>query len=359
MIRRWFVLLLSVFLVNVHLFAQSQGEKLFKENNPSDAVQVLENEISNGIVSENSYNFLGLGYYQLGEYEKSVKAFQRGIDVQPGNLKILSFNQGNSYFALKEYKAAVECYSRALAVQSDFYDALLNRANSLLMGNQLRPARSDYVSFLEKNPDDPQSPRIEQLIAAIDEELARREEEERLAREREKARWEQIDASPEEGYYGPDGVEWERVDNDFEEGNYRKRGSMWESFEADAIKKISDEPVPVDWESVEGTAFEGLPLDEELLKDKEFWESIDEKEKELLRNLDAEGVEEYKRRKEALLEQARLEAEANGNLKKEDEAANRKKRLDDLVNSLQNSDITNVSSGTDGLIEYEMEGELD
>ena len=359
-------LIFAILILNgTGLFAQSQGEKLFKENNPADAVQVLENEISNGIVSENTYNFLGLGYYQLQEYEKSVKAFQRGIDVQPGNLKILSYNQGNSYFALKEYKAAAECYSRALQVEPSFYEALLNRANSLLMGNQLRASRSDYAAFVEKNPDNPQTERINALIAAIDEEIARREEEERLAREREKALWEEFDAAPEEGYYGPDGVEWEKVDNDFEEGNYKSRGKPWEEFEADVIRKINDEPVRVDWESVEGGAVEGLPLDKDSAEDKESWESIDEKEKELLHKLDADGLEEYKRRKELLLEEARLEAEKNGNLKKgsgeseEIEEEIRKKRLDDLVNSLQNPDVTNISSGTDGLIEYDMEGELD
>ena len=89
------------------------------------------------------------------------------------------------------------------------------------------------------------------------------------------------------------------------------------------------------------------------------------KEKELLHKLDADGLEEYKRRKELLLEEARLEAEKKENLKKgsgeseESEEEIRKKRLDDLVNSLQNPDVTNISSGTDGLIEYDMEGELD
>ena len=87
-------------------FAQSLGEKLFKENNPKDAVQVLENEILNGQISANTYNFLGLGYYQIGEYEKSVDAFGRGIKEQPANAKILYFNQGNAYYALKQFEKA-------------------------------------------------------------------------------------------------------------------------------------------------------------------------------------------------------------------------------------------------------------
>ncbi|MBR1640448.1 MAG: tetratricopeptide repeat protein [Treponema sp.] len=347
---------LVLFLAGI-AFTQSQGEKLFKENNPADAVQVLENEISNGIVSENSYNFLGLGYYQLGEYEKSIKAFQRGLDVQPGNSKILSYNQGNSYFALKDYKAAVECYSRALAAEPDFSEALLNRANSLLMADQLRPARGDYTSYLEKNPEDAQKERISQLIAAIDEELARREEEERLAREREKAMWEEIDGRPEDGFYGADGAEWERIDGDFIEGDYKPSGRAWETFEDDESTAIQNQDMekieePADWEAVESAKeYEAVPYEYDKDEDKEFWESIDEKERELLKKLDAQGVEEYKRRKEALLK------EENSRL--EEAQDSRRKRLDDLVNSLQNTDVKNVSSGADDLIEYDMEGELD
>ena len=103
----------TLFFSGTYLFGQS-GEALFKENNAKDAVQVLEYEIINGQVSENSYNFLGLGYYQLGEYEKSLDAFKRGLKAQPENAKILSYNMGNTYYALKDYKSAVSCYSDAL-----------------------------------------------------------------------------------------------------------------------------------------------------------------------------------------------------------------------------------------------------
>ena len=91
-----FLFIILFFGIEKVCFAQSLGEKFFKENNPKDAVQVLENEILNGQISANTYNFLGLGYYQIGEYEKSVDAFERGIKEQPANAKILYFNQGNS-----------------------------------------------------------------------------------------------------------------------------------------------------------------------------------------------------------------------------------------------------------------------
>ena len=62
MYRRKFVYFV-LFLLNMNLiFSQgmenlSQGEKLFKENKPKEAVQVLENELLNGIVTANTYNF--------------------------------------------------------------------------------------------------------------------------------------------------------------------------------------------------------------------------------------------------------------------------------------------------------------
>ena len=122
-----------------YLFAQnnangngglSRGETLFKENNAKDAVQVLEYEIMNGQVSDNSYNFLGLGYYQLGEYDKSLDAFRRGLKAQPENVKLLSYNMGNTYYAMKEYDNAIECFDNALRV-SDDSEILINKVNSL------------------------------------------------------------------------------------------------------------------------------------------------------------------------------------------------------------------------------------
>ena len=168
----------------------SRGESLFKENNAKDAVQVLEYEILNGQISDNSYNFLGLGYYQLGEYEKSLDAFRRGIKAQPEIVKILSYNMGNTFYAIKDYNSAINCYSDALKADPLFYDALLNRANALLMSGQLVSAKEEYVDFLTKCPDNAQHERIELLIKALEEEIARREEESRLLAEQNKAQWE-------------------------------------------------------------------------------------------------------------------------------------------------------------------------
>ena len=60
------------------------------------------------------------------------------------------------------------------------------------------------------------------------------------------------------------------------------------------------------------------------------------------------ALEEEKRMREQLLEEMR---------KSEEER--RKKLLEDVANSLQGSDSTNLTSGAEDLIDYDLEGELD
>lgn len=275
MIRKLKFFLITFIFFNINLiYAQntvveqklSQGEKLFKENKPKEAVQVLENEILNGIVTANTYNFLGLGYYQNGDYSKSIDAFNRGITAQPTNIKILSFNQGNTYYAMKDYASAVNCFTKALQNEPTFYDALLNRANSLLMANQLVAAKTDYIDFITKCPEDSQKNQIERLIQALTDEIARREEEERLLREQNKAMWEEIDPSIDEDQ--GDEITWEKIEADIEDSEEENR-TDWETIDA----SITEHEIPkktVNWEDVDASITES-----EQPKRNINWENID------------------------------------------------------------------------------------
>lgn len=449
-----FVYIFLLFSSSV-LFAQSntqsKGETLFKENNAKEAVEVLEYEILNGEVSANTYNFLGLGYYQIGEYSKSIDAFNRGLKVQPALFKLLKYNQGNTYYVMKDFTSAVNCYSEVLKEYPDFYDAKLNRANALLMANQLMNARDEYIDYLVKCPADPQKNEIEALIKALTDEIKRREEEERRLAESEKARWEMFeDTIPEyaeekkEDEKKPD---WEKVEAAIAEEKKEPEPEVetpseekkpdWEQVET-AIAEENKQPKPEppaeekrpDWEKVESSiAEEKTPVEKKpdwekvneqvaVTKEeetpaepvKESWEKVDstektvvkeyekvEQEKEIvdwqdlstedsdeLKELDERSRKEYlawleeqKRLKEEKLaeEKRRREANLNNNNTKESEEAayreklmlemlradneRKQKLLEEVANSLQNSESTNMSAGLDDMIDYTHEGELD
>lgn len=402
-------------------FAQSLGEKLFKENNPKDAVQVLENEILNGQISANTYNFLGLGYYQIGEYEKSVDAFERGIKEQPTNAKILYFNQGNTYYALKQFEKAAECFSLSYKSDLTFVDALLNRANSYLMDDKLVLAKNDYVDYLEKFPETPQKSKIELLINAITDEIERRKEEERLLEEQNKALWEHINPNITE-YHNENKVEWELIDDEIADVQEKKENMNWQEVGDNRIGEIEIPENKKNWEEIdsentqvgkidEQNSKHGLVSDEngdveknedyknydklekveyendisfaendEYENEEEFtedWESISEEDSEELKKLEIQSEKEYEQwLKQQKLQEKRKQQEENLRKKmKEDEekqktqelleqmmkAENerRQKLLEDVQNSLQGNDSTNVSSGADDIIDLDYEGELD
>lgn len=407
--RRIFTVIFVLF--GTYLFAQnggasngglSRGETLFKENNAKDAVQVLEYEIMNGQVSENSYNFLGLGYYQLGEYDKSIDAFRRGLRVQPENAKVLSYNMGNTYYALKDYTSAATCYSDAMKAEPRFYEALLNRANALLMAGQLVSAKDDYIDFIGKCPDDPQRERIELLIKALEEAIARREEEARMLAEQNKAQWEEYDGSLSEKKKDGFSPNWERVDAGLENIRKNPDDPEWERIHGENPGAVTDnsnqEKVDdskekdygstFDWEQLDHDSGQALSVSEEVVTDEEDWLTFSDAELNEMKELEKQSREEHekwlenerrrahelatreaqakqKEQQQALEDERRMREQLIEEMRKADEERRReederrKKLLEDVANSLQGTDSTNLTSGAEDLIDYDLEGELD
>ena len=372
----------------------SRGETLFKENNAKDAVQVLEYEIRNGQISENTYNFLGLGYYQLGEYDKSLDAFKRGLKAQPDNAKLLSYNMGNTYYALKDYASAVTSYSNALKADPLFYDAILNRANALLMSGQLVSAKDEYSDFITKAPDNPQRERIELLIKALEEEIARREEEARLLAEQNKAQWEEYDGNLNEKKKDSFTPDWEQVERDLADGKAVNENPEWERINGEAPELVADASVmqKVDetndktegsayWEEFEHENNTSFAFAEEQITDEQDWLTFSDDELEEMKELEKQSREEHekwlenerrraeelaknealtrqKQQEQALEEERRLREQLLEEMRKSEDDR-RKKLLEDVANSLQGSDSTNLTSGAEDLIDYDLEGELD
>lgn len=78
----------------------------------SNAVPFYETAIKLGLPSnELEGAFIGLGstYRTLGEYEKSEKTFQKGIETFPNNRAIQVFYSMTLY-NLNEHNKAMECY---------------------------------------------------------------------------------------------------------------------------------------------------------------------------------------------------------------------------------------------------------
>lgn len=164
------------------LWAQdSEGTKFFKQNQPEKAAPLLEQEILLPEHSPELYNYLGLSYCQLGNYQKAVEAFDKGINAFGTDKKVLYFNQGNAYFSLNNYQKAVDSYSMAIVADSTYTPPYLNRANSYLKLNDIDKCVLDYTKYLELCPNDVQADKIRAML-----DLLGKEKEFRIAQQKQR-----------------------------------------------------------------------------------------------------------------------------------------------------------------------------
>lgn len=309
------IIIISLIFIFSLLYGETDGEKAFKGNNPELAIQLLEEEIQEGNVSPYSYNFLGLSYFQTGNPEKAAEVFAKGLTVSGTNKKVLAFNQGNAYYVLKMYDEAIRCYSLAITMDKNFTTALLNRANAYVAVQKFNEAVEDYENYIAVLPDDPQYDEICEMIKALKQEIGRLREEEILAQQEAERL-----------------AEEERI---LQEELERQR--------LEAEKKAEEERILREQKEAEERR-----IAEEQRRIQE------EKEAEERRIREEKEAEERRIREEREAEEKRIAEE-----KRAAEAERRRKLLEEVANSLQNVDSTNMSSGAEDLIEYEHESELD
>ena len=144
--------------------AFSEGEKLYSENRPLDALIYFQKALEENPENPSAYNLLGLCYYQLADYEASQQTFVKGCEL-PSKLRyILYYNAGNAAFAMGDYENAEIYYTASIELNPDFPSAVLNRGNTRLKLNVFKGASADYKRYLELEPDTNQREQIEKLI---------------------------------------------------------------------------------------------------------------------------------------------------------------------------------------------------
>jgi tetratricopeptide (TPR) repeat protein len=169
------------------LTSLEQGEKLFLENRPQEALPYLEKALNEAPRDERIYLYLGIVYEQLNNPEKAVQILKRGLGVADSHKDLFYFNLGNNLFRQEEFTLAEQMYTNALEANAQLPEAYLNRANARLQIEAYPSARDDYITYLRLDPATPQRSNIEKIIALLgnmlDEQERKRQEE--LARHKE------------------------------------------------------------------------------------------------------------------------------------------------------------------------------
>src|SRR5574344_190476 len=87
----------------------TQGEELFQNDQPEQAVPFLKKAVTEG--NPKAYIYLSIAYYQVGKYQESVDICSAGMKANGTDKKKLAYNAGNSAFASGDYAAAEAWYT--------------------------------------------------------------------------------------------------------------------------------------------------------------------------------------------------------------------------------------------------------
>ena len=128
--------------------AYETGYSLFSTNKPEEAIPYLETALNDLATPPEVYIYLGIAYYQTGQYVESLDVFRKGLSASGTNKRIIAFNAGNSAYAMRDYATAEEMFSLASVADPAFASPVLNRANARLSQDKLQGALEDYQRYL-------------------------------------------------------------------------------------------------------------------------------------------------------------------------------------------------------------------
>jgi len=180
------VLITSILLVNMPVFAQQEIEMMIINRDYHGALDLIEKEISTnpsaeifykkGLVLNSLQNYresilafqiaiqtdsvnpiimaeLAENFAILGNYHDAAFWFEKSIALQPENLSLLA-KSGRNYISLKDFKKAYNCFSDVYAVDStNIYWNKQLAFSAFRIGNKPQ-AKYLYKQVLSQNPRD-------------------------------------------------------------------------------------------------------------------------------------------------------------------------------------------------------------
>lgn len=180
-----------------------EGEKLFLENKPEEAAEMLEAAVGENPSLEKAYIYLSIIYESRGEHERAVSILEEGLPFADQYTAQFQFNLGNNLFAMGNFEQAENYYTQAIQNKTGYAEAYLNRANTRVQSLKYNEAVADYRLYLKLKPASRQRDNIEKVIDILtnrlaeaerikrEEEIRKREEEERLQEEERRKREEE------------------------------------------------------------------------------------------------------------------------------------------------------------------------
>ena len=95
--------------------------------------------------------FKVLNFFKLGKYENAIETFDKMIQINPNNAKII-YNKGYPLLQLKRYQEAIDCYDKAIELDSNLSNAYLAKGICLDGMDRFDESTDCYKKVIEIDP---------------------------------------------------------------------------------------------------------------------------------------------------------------------------------------------------------------
>jgi tetratricopeptide (TPR) repeat protein len=174
----WGFLPLLLLVFTPALKAQSpfaQGEDLFMQDKPAEALEYLEMAVLENPTHVQASLYLGIVYQQLDRPDDAIAAYRKILPFAGDETARIAYNLGNACFTKGDFVLARQYYTEAIEADPSFSSAYLNRANTLINTGELDEALADYETYLSLEGEAPQREELANLMTFIREEFAQAE----------------------------------------------------------------------------------------------------------------------------------------------------------------------------------------
>jgi tetratricopeptide (TPR) repeat protein/DNA-binding winged helix-turn-helix (wHTH) protein len=120
---------------------------LHGEEQPEEAVRVLQQGLAVDPEAKDLYNGLGLNYLALGRYDEALRAHQHYVELAPQEPNAHD-SLGMSFQYRGQYHQAIEEYSRAVALAPEFEPAIIHLGDAYFQQGRHRDAIHQYQRYI-------------------------------------------------------------------------------------------------------------------------------------------------------------------------------------------------------------------
>ena len=125
---------------------------LYNEKNYADLVKTAKDILDQDGSSATIWNFLALGYKNIGETQKAVALYENLLKSNPANF-ILNTNAGNLFLNIGRLNDSVKCLEAALSSKPNHVATLLSFGLALIHLGESKRAKANFKKIVMLDPE--------------------------------------------------------------------------------------------------------------------------------------------------------------------------------------------------------------